>query len=129
MTFEEKPASIAPPIGTIKQKIDYSILKQKWGVNFDYDSKYRQGQFYIIDSNSTNPYQLIDLIITAIFDELQKAVKDPEQKLIIENHYVMIQTTIKNLKDLKISIDPMHILCIIDGIIYANGQQHYKKEY
>lgn len=126
MKYNEVSASFVNPVGNTVQQIDYTPLDVKWSHDFNLNNKYKIGQQYkLIDEE---PYGIIELIVDGIFDELRRDVKEPNDKIVIENHRTIIKELLKNMRDSKIVVDLKNILCIIDGIIYANGRQYYRKD-
>lgn len=126
MTINEVKATFAPPVPNVVPTIDYSILDGKWSHEIDLNQKYRIGQQYKLTTDT--PFCVIEMVIESVFDYIKQKQSTPGEKLIIENHRQIILTTLKNLHDLKISVDYKELLCIIDGVIYANGKQLYRKD-
>mgnify|MGYP006268086721 CR=1 FL=1 len=106
--------------------MDYTNLDTKWSHNVELNQNYKLGQQYKLTSET--PYCVIELIVDSILDYVKQKQVAPENKLIIENHKQIILTTLRNLNDLKITVDYKDLLCIIDGIIYANGKHLYRKD-
>lgn len=126
MTFEQVPASFVPLQGTKISNIDYSNLDSKYIHDFVLHSKYKTGQHYKISDEK--PLAIVSLLIESIFDELKNNTSDPTKKIIIENHRRIINDLLKNLYDSEITVDLKIIMGIIDGVIYANTKQFYKKD-
>lgn len=126
MTINEVKATFAPPVPNVVPTIDYSILDGKWSHEIDLNQKYRIGQQYKLTTDT--PFCVIEMVVESVFDYIKQKQSTPGEKLIIENHRQIILTTLKNLHDLKISVDYKELLCIIDGVIYANGKQLYRKD-
>lgn len=126
MKYNEVSPSFINPIGNTVQQIDYTPLEGKWSHDFNLNSRYKTGQQYkLVDDE---PYGIIELVVDGIFDEIRKEVVEPNDKIVIENHRFIIMQLLKNMRDSKIQVDLKNILCIIDGIIYANGRQYYRKD-
>lgn len=126
MTINEVRPTFAPPAPNIITPIDYSILDGKWSHEIELNQKYRIGQQYKLTSDT--PFCIVETVIESVFDYIKQQQSTPGEKLIIENHRQIILTTLKNLHDLKITVDYKELLCIIDGVIYANGKQLYRKD-
>lgn len=126
MKYSEVNATFAPPVRDIPQQIDYSNIDQKWSNDLELNLKYKLGQQYKITDET--PLCVLETIIDCVFDYIKSIQTEPNIKIVLENHRDIIKSVIKNLHDLKISVDYKHILCIIDGIIYANGRNLYRKD-
>ena len=126
MIMNEVKPTFAPPVPNTVTPIDYSVLDLKWSHNVDFNQKYRIGQQYKLTSDT--PFCVVEAIIESIFDYIKQKQETPSDKIIIENHRKIILTTLKNLHDIKIVVDYKDLLCIIDGVIYANGKQLYRKD-
>lgn len=126
MKFNEVNATFAPPPRDIPQQIDYSGLDQKWSHDPELNQKYKLGQQYKLTDET--PLCVVELIVDGVFDYIKQQESDPGNKIILENHRDIIKCVIKNLHDSKITVDFKHIMCIIDGILYANGRPLYRKD-
>jgi len=126
MKYSEVNPTFAPPIRDVPHQIDYTNLDQKWSNDSDLNIKYKLGQQYKITDNT--PLCVLDTIVDCVFDYIKSVQTDPNTKIIIANHRDIIKSVIKNLHDSKITVDYKHILCIIDGITYANGRNLYRKD-
>ena len=125
MTYEQVPASFVSLQGTKTTPIDYSNLDSKYIHEFILHSKYKLGQQYKITDEK--PLAIVSLILESVFDELKSNTTDPTKKIIIENHRRIANDVFKNLYDSEITVDLKNIIGIIDGVIYANTKQFYKK--
>lgn len=126
MIINDVKPTFAPPLPNDIAVLDYSILDNKWSNDTNLNQKYRVGQQYKLSTDT--PFCIIELIIESVFDYIKQKQLTPGEKIIIENHREIILITLKNLHDLKISVDFKELLCIIDGVTYTNGKQLYRKD-
>lgn len=126
MNYETNQASFVPLEGTKTVAIDYSNLETKYLHDYILQTKYKTGQQYKISDEK--PLALVQLLLEGVFDELKANTTDPTKKIIIENHRRIANSVFKNLYDSEITVDLKNIIGILDGVIYANTKQYYKKD-
>lgn len=126
MNFDIVSPSFVPLGGTKITPIDYSNLETKYTHDYILQSKYKIGQQYKISDEK--PLAIVALLLESVFDELKTNTTEPTKKIIIENHRRVINDLLKNLYDSDITVDSKNIVGIIDGVIYANTRQLYKKD-
>jgi hypothetical protein len=126
MTYEQVPASFVPLEGTKLVPINYNILDTKYIHDYVLQTKYKIGQQYIVSDEK--PLAIVSLLLESVFDELKANTPDPTKKIVIENHRRIANDLLKNLYDSEITVDLKNIIGILDGVIYANTKQYYKKD-
>lgn len=126
MTYENIPASFVPLEGTKVIPLNYSNLDTKYIHDYVLHTKYKTGQQYKVSDEKT--LAIVYLLLESVFDELKLSNTDPLKKIVIENHRRIINDLLKNLYDSEIIVDSKSIIGILDGVIYANTKQLYKKD-
>ncbi len=126
MTYDNIQPSFVQLEGTKVVPINYSNLDTKYIHDYVLHSKYKTGQQYRVSDEK--PLAIVALLLESVFDELKVNTTDPLKKIVIENHRRIANDLLKNLYDSEITVDLKNIIGIIDGVIYANTKQYYKKD-
>ena len=126
MNHDTSPASFIQLESTKRILIDYSVLETKYNNEWESHTKYKTGQQYKLSDDK--PLSILKLIVDSVIDECKFGITDPNKKIVLENHRNLLHLIVKNLEDSEINLDYKKLLCIIDGVIYANTRQLYKKE-